>query len=728
MAKRVPVVKKKVDTIPADTAVVQAYPQPPVMKAEEYLKAYAGYPFSAISAIASDIAAIDLRLFRTKNTQKGDETEEIFEHEALSLLYYANPFMTYYDLFEAIQVYLELVGEAFLIVIKDGGEDGTPRELYPVRPDWMKIVPDAKKFIKEYQYCPGGNLADKIPISPKQVVHLKYFNPTNPYRGKGTIQAGAMPIDIHNFAQEWNRSFFFNNAQPGMIFTTEQKLNRKIVQQFLDSWQATYAGRRNAHKIAFLDKGLKLEKTTLDAKQLDFSEQQRIMRDDVLAMFKVPKTVLGLTDDVNKANAIATTRSYMERVITPRMKKMVGQLNEFYLPMFGTEKLFFDFEDPAPEDIELKLQTYANALGFKWMTVNEVRTLENLEPLEGGDTIVPDTDQGEVEDDEEGKSIHVMKKIGQKYLTPKSLSKKRHMMRPLPKRPEVIEEEKIAESIKPEVKRLVGEFLRGLSSGEKAANKDLSKLKKEEKDAVWRNFIDRTEAHEKELIQRIKPIWENEEKEILANLEQIKFWVKSRRKGKESSVLPAWDAQKKEWLSTFIPYMRELVIDEGNWQLDFIGVGGIINVTKRRVAEFIREQSAEAVTGITETTRTALKETLAEGIEKEESIPQLRARVSHVYNIASTSRSETIARTEVIKGTNFATEEAYIQSEVVKKKEWLATRDLRVRDAHRQADGQIVPVKQAFTVGGEKLRYPGDPQGSSENVINCRCTLIPVIE
>ena len=55
--------------------------------------------------------------------------------------------------------------------------------------------------------------------------------------------------------------------------------------------------------------------------------------------------------------------------------------------------------------------------------------------------------------------------------------------------------------------------------------------------------------------------------------------------------------------------------------------------------------------------------------------------------------------------------------------EFIATRDERVRDDHADADGQVVAMGAHFEVGGESLLYPGDPDGSPENVINCRCTV-----
>lgn len=60
----------------------------------------------------------------------------------------------------------------------------------------------------------------------------------------------------------------------------------------------------------------------------------------------------------------------------------------------------------------------------------------------------------------------------------------------------------------------------------------------------------------------------------------------------------------------------------------------------------------------------------------------------------------------------------------VASKTWVTAGDERVRDTHAEADGQTVPIDQPFDVGGEQLMYPGDPNGSLEETINCRC--VPV--
>jgi uncharacterized protein with gpF-like domain len=85
-----------------------------------------------------------------------------------------------------------------------------------------------------------------------------------------------------------------------------------------------------------------------------------------------------------------------------------------------------------------------------------------------------------------------------------------------------------------------------------------------------------------------------------------------------------------------------------------------------------------------------------------------------------------IVRTEATNAANYATEQAAVNlfagQDLTKK--WLSGYDARVRPAHQEANGQVVPFNSKFSVGGESLQRPGDPNGSAGNVINCRCSMI----
>jgi HK97 family phage portal protein len=140
---------------------------------------------------------------------------------------------------------------------------------------------------------------------------------------------------------------------------------------------------------------------------------------------------------------------------------------------------------------------------------------------------------------------------------------------------------------------------------------------------------------------------------------------------------------------------------------------------------FIEQESGTKIKGINKTTLTDVRKQLALGAAEGEGMDQLAKRIDGFLDKIIPHRAEVVARTEVINASNAASDFAAKASTVVKRKEWISTRDDRIRDTHKEADEQVVPVDDPFTVGGFKLQWPGDSSlgAPAEEVIQCRCTV-----
>lgn len=88
--------------------------------------------------------------------------------------------------------------------------------------------------------------------------------------------------------------------------------------------------------------------------------------------------------------------------------------------------------------------------------------------------------------------------------------------------------------------------------------------------------------------------------------------------------------------------------------------------------------------------------------------------------------TQRIARTETIGAYNAAgfnaAQAIEAETEETVFKQWFATRDTRTRISHWRAHGQVVAMREQFSVGGSQLMFPGDPTGPADEVIQCRCT------
>lgn len=121
-------------------------------------------------------------------------------------------------------------------------------------------------------------------------------------------------------------------------------------------------------------------------------------------------------------------------------------------------------------------------------------------------------------------------------------------------------------------------------------------------------------------------------------------------------------------------------------------------------------------------TKKAIRDQLIEGYANGENLSDLKDRVQAVFN-ASANRARTIARTETNTAQNGGRYSFFKENRKGRENEWLSARDPNVRDEHVDMDGERATVGEDFPNG---LKFPGDPDGPAESVVNCRCTLRPI--
>jgi DNA uptake protein ComE-like DNA-binding protein len=145
---------------------------------------------------------------------------------------------------------------------------------------------------------------------------------------------------------------------------------------------------------------------------------------------------------------------------------------------------------------------------------------------------------------------------------------------------------------------------------------------------------------------------------------------------------------------------------------------GKIDVTSRTA------NLVEKVNGIGPAVAQKITDELTLGAARGESIDELTDRISGAFDFAD-NIAERVARTEIhgaAEATTFDSASAINNAGYGITKVWVATEDSVTRPDHADADGQEVDINDTFQVGDDELQYPGDPSGSAEQVINCRCS------
>ena len=141
------------------------------------------------------------------------------------------------------------------------------------------------------------------------------------------------------------------------------------------------------------------------------------------------------------------------------------------------------------------------------------------------------------------------------------------------------------------------------------------------------------------------------------------------------------------------------------------------------IADWIKTFAPRRITEITATTGKDIRKIVADAREEGLSERDTARLIREVAPIKSASRAQTIARTEAHGSSQGISLDVANQTDIPMKKVWLTSISDRTRDSHVDADGQTRALGEMFEVNGEAMEYPGDPSGSAENVINCRCVL-----
>ncbi len=669
---------------------------------------YAGWVYACIRAIAEEIAAMELQLFKVG----ADGDEEVFEHEILDLLDAVNPYQTGLELKYNIAAHLEAVGNAYVYLEGVKSEKDKPTALYVLNPAKVKVVVNRNVFptaVEKFQYRTETKVYE---FKPYEVLHIKYPDPSDPFEGIGTVQTIAQWIDADNYAMEFNRRFFLNGARLGGFLESENAHTPEQLDYLKKSFEAIFKGVENAYKVAALPKGTKFSAAAETQKDMDFSNLMDKMRDRILAGFRVPRTALGITDDVNRANAEATNYVFALRTIKPKMELITSYFNEFLVPRYGDD-VYLSYADPVPENRELRLQEMQAAMAQQpVMSVNEAREeYFGLEPVENGDEV----------------SRPFQFALSSGKPRPKATKRPSKKANGRIRTTRHAKNAKARKDIASELaKKLAKDLLEAQENIRKTKN--ISTLSDNEWEILWKGFVTRVTPYENLMKETIRNFNAKQKREADRNLSSA---IKST-KGIDKEAL----FDKEEWVGALVdasePILGELMAKEGKEAAALLGVSDI-DIMTPEVKKALRRALELMSDSYNETTLNLLKERLEQGLGEGLSLAELKDRIAEVYEFSDERRAEQVARTETFRIANDATQEGWKQTGVVKSIKWYTAADERVCPYCDPLHGKVVGIDENFfekgdaAGGSDGTTMPLDYEdvGNPPLHVSCRCYIRP---
>ncbi len=352
----------------------------------EYMGTYesVGWVHMAVSQKGMNVAQIPIQVRnkKTKAPAEGHLLEQLFKNP--------NPHETGKDFLANMMNYLELTGNCYVEKIRD--HFGITRNIYLYPPDRCRPVPDPVTKVKAYDLQSMSGETRRV--SPDKIIHIRYPNPNSEYFGVGRIAAARTALCLDTAAENYNLSFFKNNAIPAALLVPEEPLSRTQLNRVRSKLKQEFMGVSNQHGIGILAANMKLEKVGIDPKDIEFLEQQKFTRDKIGSMFHVPPIYMGNFGDASFANADAQRKMFWEVTLIPWMEWMLDQLNAFLVPVVdGAMELYIDYYKTIPliESFQSLTKSVQNLRNAGFITTNEGRGWLGLDPMtddENADTIL----------------------------------------------------------------------------------------------------------------------------------------------------------------------------------------------------------------------------------------------------------------------------------------------------------------------------------------------------
>lgn len=344
---------------------------PPTRREAPYEPASLVSVYRAIDIITSAVAQLPLRVERHGVEVPASEIPDIIKAPSLSF--------TRSDFLEQIALSLAVTGNAYILAKRIGGKIV---ELVVLNPHEVLPTQDETSGVITYSYR-GRD------YSQADIQHLKFMVLPGSLKGLGAIQAARAEIqgaiNLRDYAAQW----FNGSGQPSGILSTDQALTAEDAKQIRDTWNNIdpATGKplpvtANPSNIKVTGKGVKYEPIVLSPRDAQFIESRNFNTLEIARLFGIPATLMLTATEgssMTYSNVEQDWLGFVRFTLTKYLRKIEEALSAF-TPRGQTVR--FQISALLRSDTLTRYQAHQIALNAGFMTLNEVRAIESLPPLE----------------------------------------------------------------------------------------------------------------------------------------------------------------------------------------------------------------------------------------------------------------------------------------------------------------------------------------------------------
>jgi len=333
-----------------------------------------GAAYRCVQIIAQSVAGCPVQVRR-----KSDKT--VIDVPALSS---ERGGTTPFEMWETTVAHIVLQGNAFLRKMRT--RDGRVLALQPIHPSRVTVkvvdatevgVPFAKLFVID------GRIND--PLTEHDVMHIPGIS-LDGVMGISVITHLRQTFSLASSAERMANKFYDQGMLLSGFLSTAEDLSQEKASILKDRWRAKLTGIDSAYDVAVLDKGAKFEKLSMSPSDAQFLETRKFSTTEIARLFGIPGWMI---NDQEKSTSWGTGmeqqwRTFVQITLQGYMQRIEQRVaRELCDPR--TDQVKFKVEGLLRGDSAGRAAFYSSAIVNGWMVPNEVRALEDLQPVEWGD-------------------------------------------------------------------------------------------------------------------------------------------------------------------------------------------------------------------------------------------------------------------------------------------------------------------------------------------------------
>lgn len=332
--------------------------------------------WACVKVLSESVASLPLMVYEDTGTGRRRASET----SLYRLLHDApNPEMTSIEMRETMTAWLATWGNAYCEIELDGA--GQARALWPLRPDRVEI----RRVDGDLTYF--VTFGDETAALPRwRVWHVRGLATDGIY-GISPIRQARQAIGLAMATEEYGARFFGNGARPGMILEHPGKLSDESYRRLKESWEARHQGLENSNRVAILEEGMKVETVGVPPNEAQFLETRKLQLDEICRIFRVPPHMIMNLERATFSNIEHQGMSFVRDTLMPWLIRFEQSISRDLMTESQRGRYYARHLVDAllRGDTQSRYAAYAVGRQWGWLSVNDIRRLEDMDPVTNGD-------------------------------------------------------------------------------------------------------------------------------------------------------------------------------------------------------------------------------------------------------------------------------------------------------------------------------------------------------